>query len=217
MGGGDVLNADWTASTMKSDGIIKALDLWGRMLREGFAPKSVKTFSDDPTQLGNGECAMMIATIYSIAGMGAFPKVEYGVVPLPMPNGGQPVTVYGGFQQNVSSKSAHIDAAKQFAKWLWIDNKEWVKGWSCGFRTNVSPIISVNDACLSQGEDPHVDQMRKVLMPIARSEPRYPKQVVSAVSDAIQAVQFGGVSGADAASAAADTIDAFLKTYKGYH
>jgi multiple sugar transport system substrate-binding protein len=217
MGGGDVMNADWTQSTMRSDGVVAALDLWGRLIRDGYVPKSIKTYSDDPAQLGNGETAMIIATIYSIAGMSKFPDVEYGVVPLPSPPGGQPVTVYGGFQQNVSSQSQHIDAAKKFAKWLWVENEDWVKGWSCGFRTNVSPIISVNEGCLAKGEDPHVDQMRQVLMPIARSEPRYPKEVVTAVSNAIQAVQFGGSTGADAASKASDVIDAFLKSYKGYH
>jgi len=217
MGGGDVMNADWTASTMTSSGVVAALDLWGRLIREGYVPKSIKTYSDDPAQLGNGETAMIIATIYSIAGMSTFPKVEYGIVPLPTPPGGQPVTVYGGFQQNVSSQSLHIDAAKKFAKWLWIDNLDWVRGWSCGFRTNVSPINDVNDFCLAKGEDPHVTQMRQVLMPIARSEPRYPKEVVTAVSDAIQAVQFGGKSGADAAATADTAINAFLKTYKGYH
>jgi multiple sugar transport system substrate-binding protein len=217
MGGGDVMNADWTASTMKSDGVIAALDLWGKLLAEGFAPKSIKTYSDDPTQLGNGETAMMIATIYSIAGMRDFPDVEYGIVPLPVPAGGKPVTVYGGFQQNISSQSKHIDAAKEFARWLWVDDLHWIDGWACGFRTNVSPITSVNDYCLAQGEDLHVDAMRNVLMPIARSEPRYPKEVVSAVSDAIQAVQFGGQSGADAAADADDTINRFLATYNGYH
>jgi ABC-type sugar transport system, periplasmic component len=217
MGGGDVMNADWTASTMRSDAVAAALDLWGTLLREGYAPKSATAPSWDSSQLGRGECAMQINSMAGMAGMKDFPDVAWDICPLPIPAGGQQMTVYGGFQQNVSSRSQHIDAAKKFARWLWVDNKDFVRGWACGFRTQGSPILSVTDYCATREIGRRVDYVEKVLLPIARAEPRFPKEVVQAVSDAIQGVQFAGMSAADAAATAADTVDKFLKTYKGYH
>jgi len=51
--------------------------------------------------------------------------------------------------------------------------------------------------------------------PTGRGEPRYPPEVIKAISDAIQATQLGGQSADSAASTAAATINTYLSSYSG--
>ena len=49
-----------------------------------------------------------------------------GIGAFPVPGGertdGKPAVVKGGWQAFVNAKSAHVDEAKAFTKWLWVDN-----------------------------------------------------------------------------------------------
>lgn len=58
---------------------------------------------------------------------------------------------------------------------------------------------------------PH-DVFAKEIFPTARPEPSYPPEIAQAVWEAIQDAMFNGVSGADAAAAAADKINSYLLT-----
>ena len=221
-GGGDVVDADWTQSQMTSDAAVNALDLWGNLINKGYAPKQSKTPSYDIGALARGETAMQISGIWSLADIKAYPDTPFDIVPLPIPTGGQPASVSGGFYQMVNANSPNLEAAKKFARWLWIDNKDWIKGWSCGFsapypeapHTEMAPQLAVAEACGDQG--PYIAKMNDIAN-TARPEPRYPQAILDAVTDAIQAVMFGGSSAQDAAAEADSTINAFLSTYEGAH
>lgn len=221
-GGGDVVNADWTQSQMSSDAAVAALDLWGTLVGKGYAPKQSKTPSYDIGALARGETAMQISGVWSLADIKAFPGTPFNVVPLPIPSGGQPVSISGGFYQMVNAKSPNVEAAKKFVRWLWIDNKEWAKSWSCGFaapypegaHTELAPQLAVTQACGDQG--PMIATMNDIAS-TARPEPRFPQGILNPVSDAIQAVMFGGKTGQQAAADADTAINAFLASYKGAH
>jgi multiple sugar transport system substrate-binding protein len=215
-GGGEVVDKNWTHSTLKTRAGAAAFELWGQLVNKGYAPKKTAAITADAGPLGRGETAMQICGFWAIAQLkSAFPKLDYGVTRLPIPKGGKPVTVYGGWTQMVNSKSDHVDEAKAFTKWLWLQNRSFPKDWACLTNTKFSPRRPVNASCAREFGKPPKNYFTSQVLPTARAEPRYPDQIVKAVGDGIQAALFGGKSGADAAKLAAGEIDRFLKSYRG--
>lgn len=216
--GADVVDPSWKHSTLRTPKAASAFDLWGQLIKKGYAPSKTATGTNDPGPLGRGETAMQVCGFWAIAQLRSqYPKTDFGVVRLPKAPGGKFVTVYGGWKQMISAKSPRVTEAKAFTKWLWEQNMGFAHDWSCVTNTKFSPRKSVNAACapvFNKGQDAY---FTKQVLPTARAEPRYPNQIVKAVGDGIQAAMFGGKSGADAAKMAADEIDAFLKNYHGVH
>jgi multiple sugar transport system substrate-binding protein len=216
--GGEVVNADSTKSALRTPEAASAFDLWGQLVTKGHAPKRTEVGTFDIAPLGRGECSMQVCGFWALAPLKAnFPKEieSVGIIPIPAPAGGKPVTVYGGWTQMVNSKGKHVEQAKAFTKWLWIQNNSFAEQWACRKGSKYSPRKAVNDACTDVfGGEPHSVFTNQILA-TARAEPRYPDQIVKAVGDGLQAAMFTGKSGEEAASLAADAIDKYLASYKG--
>lgn len=214
--GGEVVNQDSTASALRTPEAASAFDLWGRLVSDGMAPKKTEVGTFDIGPLGRGECSMQVCGFWALSTLQAdFADEPIGIVPIPPPAGGTPVTVYGGWTQMVNAKSKNVDAAKQFTKWLWLQNDQFAEDWACRKGSKFSPREAINDACSDVfGVEPHSIFTEQIL-PTARAEPRYPDQVVKAVGDGLQAAMFAGKSGEEAAGIAADAVDRFLSSYRG--
>src|SRR5581483_1452110 len=77
----------------------------------------------DPSAFNQGLCAINRQGLWALPAMlKAFPD-DVGAFPNPAagPTGKQSIYV-GGWTAFVSAKSKNVDAAKQFVKWLWLDN-----------------------------------------------------------------------------------------------
>lgn len=216
--GGEVMNADWSASTLRTDAAASAFDIWGQLMKRGFAPKKTQTGTWDIGPLGRGEAAMQVCGFWAIAGLKAdFANVQYGITKIPAPSGQSSKTVYGGWTHMISAKSKYIPQAKQFSKWLWMQDKDFPHDWACVTNTKYSPRKSVNTGCASEFSTSPKNFFTDQVLPTARAEPRYPDQIVKAIGDGLQAAMFTEKNGKQAAAIAADGIDSFLKTYKGAH
>jgi multiple sugar transport system substrate-binding protein len=214
--GGEVVNADSTASALNTPEAASAFELWGTLVREGYAPNKTQDITAEIAPLGNGSAAMQVCGFWAIGQMKAnFKDVDYGVVPIPAPAGRDPVTVYGGWTQMINSQGENVDRAKEFTKWLWIENQEFPRTWACENSTKFSPRAPVNEACEDVFSKPPYSTFRDEVLPLARAEPRYPDQVVKAVGDGLQAAMFSGQSGEEAAALASEAIDNFLSSYNG--
>lgn len=216
--GGEVVNADSTKSALRTPEAASAFDLWGKLVRDGYAPKKTTAITADLGPLARGECSMQVCGFWAIGQLkSAFPKEmgNIGIVALPAPAGGKPTTVYGGWTQMINAKSKHVEQAKAFTKGMWIDDNAFPEEWACRKGSKFSPRTAINDACADVfGGEPHKAFTDKIL-PNAKPEPRYPDQIVKAVGDGLQAVMFSGKTGEQAAAIAADGIDKFLSSYKG--
>ena len=214
--GAEVVNEDSTGSLLRSPEAASAFGLYGDLVTQGFAPERTEELTNNIGPLGRGETAMQVCGFWAIAQMQAdFADSPFSVVPIPAPNGGTPVTVYGGWTQMINSRGPNVEQAKEFARWMWVENQEFGEEWACRIGSKFSPITEVNDRCSDVfAEDPFsifTDQ----ILPTARAQPRYPDQVTRAVFEGLQSVMFSGASGEDAANRAADEIDSFLETYNG--
>lgn len=214
--GGDVVNEDSTESALRTPEAASAFELWGQLVREGLAPKKTEEGTHEIGPLGRGECSMQVCGFWAIAQLQAnFPDEPISIVHIPAPEGRTPETVYGGWTQMVNAKGGHVEAAKKFTQWMWIQNNEFAEEWACRTGSKFSPREEVNERCSDVfGGEPHNTFTDQVL-PTARAEPRYPDQIVKAVGDGLQAAMFSGRSGEEAAALAADAIDEYLSSYEG--
>src|SRR3954451_21589012 len=214
--GGEVVDASSKKSALRTPEAASAFDLWGKLVSQGYAPKKVSALTADAGPLGRGEAAMQVCGFWAIAQLKAnFPKVDYGIVPIPAPSGGKNVTVYGGWTQMISSQGKAVSQAKQFTKWLWEQDKTFPQEGACRHHSKFSPTPKITAECDDVFSKPPYSIFKDQILPTARAEPRYPDQVVKAVGDGLQAAMFSGKSGEQAAELAAGKIDAYLSSYRG--
>lgn len=69
-------------------------------------------------------------TAMQFTGLWTFPSIEkeiqddYGAIPWPAMPGGKKSVVVGAYGSCVNAKSANVEAAKAFVKWLWVDQTD---------------------------------------------------------------------------------------------
>ena len=56
---------------------------------------------------------------------------------------GTPATFAGGWSQMVNARSPHLDEAKKYVNWLWIENKKIQEDWNLSYGFHVPPRLSV--------------------------------------------------------------------------
>jgi multiple sugar transport system substrate-binding protein len=140
-----------------------------------------------------------------------YPNFELGVAPLPTPPGGRPVTVYGGWSTMVNAKGKHVEEAVKFAFWLFGEDPARVLPWTTDIRSSIAARRSVRTIGARFYEQ-NADWVK--LVQTAQPEPRYPPDVVDAVTEAIQATVFRGTPPSQAAATASEKIQSFLNGYR---
>lgn len=220
-GGGAVKDGK---STFDSTAARNALGFWQETQRRHIAPKSALGggSGDTPSNLAAGYCAMQQSGIWAVADLKLqAPKFDYGIFPLPIPDGGKHVTDGGGWAFAVNAKGKNPEAAAEFVAWALASTDragiDRARKWNTVAKTNLPPRASVRKA--AEAHDAFTSGVLETfatqIAPTLRSEPRYPPEVYKAISDAIQGTQLSGKDPQQAAREASDVIDNFLLTYRG--
>jgi multiple sugar transport system substrate-binding protein len=72
---------------------------------------------------------------------------DFGVVPWPALDAqGQPATWYGGWYEQVNAASPNVEAAKDFVRWLWIENTDAQIEWQTAFSSTTPVRFSIIDS-----------------------------------------------------------------------
>jgi multiple sugar transport system substrate-binding protein len=217
MAGGEVMNEDFTAAAVNTPETARALDLWGTLIREGYAaPNST---GNDPVdeRFPTGQAAMYVSGYWVYGWIAAnFPDFldDLAVAPIPAPDEGDELrTVYGGWTAMVYAGTEHPEEAAEFAiNMFGAEDNTRAAEWGTVYNTKLSPRASViEDNPDFYSEFPH-DVFANEIFPTARPEPSFPPEIAQSVWEALQDVMFNGVSGADATAAWADKIDSYLLT-----
>ncbi len=217
MAGGEVVNEDFTAAAVNTPEAARALDLWGTLVREGWAAPT--STGNDPTDerfpLGQG--AMFVSGYWVYGWLEAsYPEFleDLAVAPIPAPDEGDELaTVYGGWTVMVYAGTEHPEEAAEFAIQMFgAEDNARAAAWGIEYNTKLSPRQSVlEDNAEFYTQFPH-DAFAHEIFPTARAEPSYPPEIAQTVWEALQDVMFNNVSGEDAAAAWAEKIDAYLAT-----
>ncbi|MFB0627457.1 ABC transporter substrate-binding protein [Streptomyces sp. AB3(2024)] len=130
---------------------------------------------------------------------------DFGVLPWPaFKAGGSPVVRVGGWSSCVNAKGRHVDAAKKFVQWLWVQESGLQKDWAESYGLHVPPRKSVAAGAekLSGGA------ARETVELAAKYGKSNPGSWETAVSDAFRAAAVKIVGGqGDPAQILAEAVD----------
>lgn len=198
--GGSVLSEDGTKSAFDSQETAEALDFWGSFFQKGHAPSKSQFGSSDISNLGSGNVAMQVAGTWAIGMIEAdFSDVEIGVAPLPIPAGGTPKTVAGGWKLAVNNNSDYVKEAADFIMWAMAQDPARPLEWA----TEVKFAYPARDSVIEEGKEIYNKGLRQVfteeMYDTAVPEPFYQPEVVEAIGEGLQQVMFGKAKGVDVA------------------
>jgi len=98
----------------------------------------------DPSAFTQGLAAMQWTGLWAMPGIREGVGDDFGISAWPALDAeGAPATFWGGWATMVNAKSQHVEEAKQFAKWLWIDNVANQTDWNLSYGFHVPPRESV--------------------------------------------------------------------------
>jgi ABC-type glycerol-3-phosphate transport system substrate-binding protein len=98
---------------------VKAFTWYGDLFKQGIAPRGMKSEESDPAFVA-GRSAYTVEGPWLIPQLGES-KVDWGVAPQPVFEGGKPVTPTGSWSLAMNPFSTQKEAAAIFMKWMSID------------------------------------------------------------------------------------------------
>ncbi|MGC5010791.1 ABC transporter substrate-binding protein [Streptosporangium sp. DT93] len=98
----------------------------------------------DPGALVTGAAAMQWGGMWAVPALTEALGDDVGAFPLPaFDSGGKPVVNMGGWVQVVNGRSANLEAAKRYVRWLWVENTAAQTDWNLGYGFHLPPRTSI--------------------------------------------------------------------------
>ncbi|MFF4535618.1 ABC transporter substrate-binding protein [Streptomyces aureus] len=98
----------------------------------------------DPSAIDQGLCAIQFCGMWAMPQMQKTLGDDIGVFPFPkVTDSGRPSVYNGGWSMFVNAKGRHVDLAKEYVKWLWIDRKKYQEDWSLSYGFHIPPRSSL--------------------------------------------------------------------------
>ncbi|WP_078900430.1 ABC transporter substrate-binding protein [Streptomyces sp. SBT349] len=220
-GGGEVFASDGSVA-FDSPASRAALRLFQDAVESGIAPRTLPAAGDVISALSSGNAALWQTGIWQVSSFKAHaPDYRYGLFPLPTPPGGEYATVLGGWAFCANAQGRDPDTAAEFCAWALgtmedacIDR---MVDWCTVAKSDVAPRTTVLERGAATGGYDFwaMKAFKDDIAPGGRPEPRYPPVVYKAISDAIQGAMLAGRDVAEEAERAAQSIDAYVKSYEG--
>ncbi|RPF37204.1 ABC transporter substrate-binding protein [Streptomyces sp. TLI_185] len=98
----------------------------------------------DPSALNQGLCAMQFCGMWAMPVMQKALGDDLGVFPFPKVGSAGRLSVYnGGWSMFVNAKGKNVEAAKEYVKWLWIDQKKYQEDFATSYGFHIPPRTSI--------------------------------------------------------------------------
>jgi multiple sugar transport system substrate-binding protein len=217
MTGADAFTPDLKHSALDNPGVAKALQLWHDLVASGAANLRPSRSTTDIGILGDGETAMQICGSWSIPTIEKqYKDKNIKLVRLPIPDGGKPANVAGGWKFMVNAKGQYPDDAAKFATWAFGENLDLPLQWTTVVKFAYSPRKSVMQA----GKEIFSKGLRQVfteqIYGTEKPEIRMPAECSNIIEDMVQAAMFNkDYTGQKAALEAHQKLEAFLNEFSG--
>ena len=121
--GSDYLNEDGSFG-FDNDDVVAALGKLREMFESDYLLLGAPKDWYDGSALAQGLTAMQFTGLWTFPDLTKALGDDYGCVPWPASTGDNKSVVVGAYGSCVSAKSANADAAKEFVKWLWVDQTD---------------------------------------------------------------------------------------------
>lgn len=144
----------------------------------------------DPSAFTQGLAAMQWC------GLWAMPKIQqalgddFGIAPWPALSStvGKPSTFLGGWTSCVNAKSPNVAAAKDFTKWLWIDNKQDQQDFNLSYGFHIPPRKSLAASAQKLQSGVAADALKIFNQYAMPASPMWTQKMRTAYADAATAI-----------------------------
>lgn len=220
-GGGEVLDKEG-ATAFDSRAVRQALALWQDAVRHGIAPRTLPAGGDVVNAFKAGNVGIWQQGIWQVSSFkAAAPDFTYGLFKLPVPPGGSYTTGLGGWSFGANAHGRDPEAASEFVAWALgsaeQDSIDRMADWCVKAKSDIAPRTSALERGAEKGGYDFwaMKKFKDEITPGGRAEPRYPPVVYKAISDAIQGTMLAGRGVAGETERAAQSIEAYTKSYQG--
>ena len=115
----------------------------------------------DPAAFTQGLTAMQWSGLWAIPQVQKALGNDFGVLPFPKDGpSGRPAVPVGAYGAAVSARSKHKDAAKNFVKWLWVDNTDAQQDFALSYGLHIPARISLAKKATKLRKGPAADAVR---------------------------------------------------------
>jgi multiple sugar transport system substrate-binding protein len=190
--GSDLVAKDGIHSGLNKKGAVQMYAFFRRMIDDGSLNLHPSRPTTDIGILANGETAMQVSGTWNIRMLETnYADKPIGVVPLPVPEKGQKMTIAGGWKIAVNHYSEHADEAAKFVMWAFAEKPDIPLKWVSDVKFAYSPRKSVMKA----GGEFYHRGLRKVftdqIFGTERHEPQYPAEITNIFTNSLQSLLFG--------------------------
>lgn len=190
--GANLLTDDGKHSALSEGNAVQMYQFFRGMVDQGLLNLRPSRPATDIGILANGETAMQVSGTWNVRMLETeFADQPIGVVPLPIPEGGTPTTIAGGWKLAVNRQSEHAEEAAKFVMWAFGGDESIPLKWVNDVKFAYSPRQSVMEA----GSQSYREGLRKVftdqIFGTEREEPQLPEEINRIFSDSLQDMLFG--------------------------
>ncbi|MET8942664.1 sugar ABC transporter substrate-binding protein [Streptomyces sp. NPDC004542] len=127
-----------------TDGVVEGLKKLRKLFSSGHVLLDAPTDWWDPSALDQGLCAIQWGGMWSMPVMQKALGDDLGIFPFPkVGDSGRPSVTNGGWSMFVNAKGKNVDAAKEYVKWLWIEQKKYQEDWALSYGFHIPPRTSI--------------------------------------------------------------------------
>lgn len=190
--GANLLTDDGMQPALSNSNVVQMYQYFRDMVDQGLLNLRPSRPATDIGILANGETAMQVSGTWNIRMLETeFADQPIGVVPLPVPEGGTPMTIAGGWKMAVNRQSAQAEEAAKFVMWAFAGDPAIPLKWVNDVKFAYSPRKSVMEA----GMQSYRKGLRAVftdrIFGTEREEPQLPEEMNRIFSDSLQDMLFG--------------------------
>ncbi|SJN31766.1 ABC transporter substrate-binding protein [Luteococcus japonicus] len=156
--GNDWFDEGRTKAGFLDASFYKALTDFRDLFNSGALLQSASKDWFDGSPFANEETAMQWGGLWSMTDIQKTLGDDFGVLPFPaVGDKGKQATMFGAFGACVAAKGANVEAAKEYVKWLWVDQTDHQVDFANNYGTHVPAQGELAPKCTKLAEGAGAD------------------------------------------------------------